>query len=102
MNNKVIISYQKEWGENGAVYTQRVKIPEKLLNCINTKLNEVINNKKHSTITNNFNHVYIQTLHKGKNFTTITTSEIVRYELKKLGVDVSRYLTERNTIIEAY
>lgn len=102
MNKKLIISYQKEWDENGTVYTQTVKIPIELFNSINDKLKEAIKNKKHNTITDNFKHVYIKTLHKGKNFTTITTSEIVRYELAQLGADISRYLTERNTIIEAY
>lgn len=102
MNKKLIISYQKEWDENGTIYRQTVKIPMKLFNHINAKLKEAIKDKKHSTITNNFKHVYIKTLHKGKNYTTITTSGIVRYELEQLGADISRYLTERNTIIEAY
>lgn len=102
MNKKLIISYQKKWDENGTVYRQKVKIPEELFNHINAKLKEAIKNKKHSTITYAFKHMYIKTLHGGENYTNITTSEIVRYELEQLGADVSRYLTERNTIIESY
>lgn len=102
MNKKLIISYQKEWDENGTAYRQKVKIPEELFNHINAKIKEAIKNKKHNTITDNFKHVYIKTLHGGKNYTNITTSGIVKYELEQLGADVSRYLTERNTIIEAY
>lgn len=102
MNKKLIVSYQKKWDENGTVYTQRVKIPMELFNPINDKLKEAIKNKKHSTITYAFKHMYIKTLHRGENYMTITTSEIVRYELEQLGVDISRYLTERNTIIESY
>ena len=102
MNKKLIISYQKEWDENGTAYRQTVKIPEELFDHINAKLKEASKNKKHNTIADNFKHVYIKTLHKGKNYTNITTSGIVRYELKQLGADVNRYLPERNTIIEAY
>lgn len=66
MNKKLIISYQKEWDENGTAYKQTVKIPMELFYLINTKIKEAIKNKKHNTITDNFKHVYIKTLHGGK------------------------------------
>lgn len=101
-NNKLIVSYQPSWDNKGIVYRQTVKVPSELLTILNSKLNKAIEEKGHSTITDNFNHVYISPLQDGKNYTTNTTSKIIKYELGLLGVNVSRYLLDRNTIVEFY
>ncbi|BAF81408.1 hypothetical protein EFP_140 [Enterococcus phage EF24C] len=101
-NNKLIVSYQPSWDNKGTVYRQTVKVPSELLTILNSKLNKAIEEKGHSTITDNFNHVYISPLQDGKNYTTNTTSKIIKYELGLLGVNVSRYLLDRNTIVEFY
>lgn len=101
-NNKLIVSYQPSWDNKGIVYRQTVKVPSELLTILNSKLNKAIEEKGHSTITDNFNHVYISPLQDGKNYITNTTSKIIKYELGLLGVNVSRYLLDRNTIVEFY
>lgn len=101
-NNKLIVSYQKNWDENGTVYTQTVKIPSELLTILNIKINKAIEEKGHSTITDKFNHVYISPLQDGKNYTTNTTSKLIRQELGNLWIDTTRYLSDRNTIVEFY
>lgn len=101
-DNKLIVSYQKNWSENGTVYTQTVKVPSELLTIINTKINKAIKEKSHPTIEDNLRHIFISPLQDGKNYTTNTTSKLIRHELGSLGADITRYLSDRNTIIEFY
>lgn len=101
-NKKLIVSYQKNWDNKGTVYRQTVKVPSELLTILNSKLNKAIEEKGHSTITDNFNHVYISPLQDGKNYITNTTSKLIRQELENLWIDTTRYLSDRNTIVEFY
>ena len=101
-NNKLIVSYQKNWGENGTVYTQTVKVPSELLTIINTKINKAIKEKSHPTIEDNHRHIFLSPLQGKKNYTTNTTSKLIKQELGNLGVDTTRYLSDRNTIVEFY
>ena len=101
-NNKLIISYQKNWDENGTVYTQTVKIPSELLTILNIKINKAIEEKGHPTITDNHRHIFLSPLQDGKNYITNTTSKLIRQELGNLWIDTTRYLSDRNTIVEFY
>lgn len=106
-NNKLIVSYQKNWGEDGTVYTQTVKVPSELLTIINTKINKAIKEKSHPTIEDNHRHIFLSPLFLSplqgkKNYTTNTTSKLIKQELENLGVDTTRYLSDRNTIVEFY
>ncbi|UQT00786.1 hypothetical protein XMKAXML_00009 [Enterococcus phage vB_OCPT_PG13] len=101
-NKKLIISYLPSWDNKGTVYRQTVKVPSELLTTINTKLTKAIEEKGHPTIADNFSYFFISPLKDDKNYTTNTTSKIIKYELGLLGVNVSRYLLDRNTIVEFY
>lgn len=101
-NKKLIVSYQKNWDENGTVYTQTVKIPSELLTILNIKINKATEEKGHPTITDNHRHIFLSPLQDGKNYITNTTSKLIRQELGNLWIDTTRYLSDRNTIVEFY
>ena len=98
-NEKIIVSYQQNWNENGASYNQTVKLNRKLAEKVNEKLVKAKTDKNHVTLTSKTNAIFIHEIFEGVNFTKLTTMAIIKYELEKLGIDTKRILADRNTIL---
>lgn len=97
---KLKISYQKEWSNDGTVYDQKVKVSKSVLTQINEEIMKAKESKVHELFFNNHDYIYLNELKEDKNFTTLTTARIVKNELSKMNIDTKRFKTDRNTIIE--
>ena len=98
-NEKIIVSYQQNWNENGAYYNQTIKLNRKLAEKVNEKLVKAKTDQNHVALTSKTNAIFIHEIFEGVNFTKLTTMAIIKYELEKLGIDTKRILADRNTIL---
>ena len=98
-NEKIIVSYQQNWHENGASYNQTIKLNRKLAEKVNEKLVKAKTDQNHVALTSKTNAIFIHEIFEGVNFTKLTTMAIIKYELEKLGIDTKRILADRNTIL---
>lgn len=113
LDKKIKISYQKQYGNNGTVYTQKITIPKELAFYINSK----IQNEKMCCFRNDnlykkmgiydFNKLdlYLDYIDFDKiNYLSITQLRFIKYYLILNVEDTLKYVrkvkSDRNTILE--
>ena len=105
-NKKIIVSYQKEWNNDGTCYTQTIKISKNFLLFLAKKIDDEIKSNYKNYC--NYAHgdklkaeCYLQQLDttKNKHFLKLTQLRFI-YPYLQFNFDTSRVKTNRNTIIE--
>lgn len=108
-NKNIIISYQKEYGKNGTIYNQTIKISKEIQENFNKYLKEIKNNinfKKQWSNEDLKISCYTECLQEGKNFLTLTMLDLfMKFYLKTLYTPPRKDSTYerikwRNTIIK--
>ena len=103
---KISVSYQKEFGNDGTVYTQTIKISKNFLLFLADKINKEIKSGYKNYCDYAFKDMlkaecYLQKLDtsKNKHFLTLTQLRFV-YPYLQFNFDASRVKTDRNTILQ--
>jgi hypothetical protein len=103
---KIIVSYQKEWGRDGACYTQTVKISHDLFLSLATKIQDEIQGGFSHYCDYAFRDMlkaecYLQPLDtkEKKHFLTLTQLRFI-YLYLRYSCDTARLKLDRNTILE--
>lgn len=107
---KLIISYQKESGNDGTIYNQTIKTNKKIMDLFNKYIKELKEKTIKKFVLSNEDMkilYYLEELQEGKNFTTLTTLDYFKgfyikniYQPPKKDKDIERILLNRNTIIK--
>lgn len=102
---KLIVSYQQQRNTNGngTVYDQQITITKEDMEAINKDINFKLaeaNNKDRHTYEESKIMWYAEPLKVGKNYTKLTTANIVKENLSKLGYDTTKIKNDRNTVVK--
>ena len=105
----IIINYCKQWGNDGTVYTQTIKINKKMAEKFNAYIQELKQEATKKFVFSNADMkilYYLEELKEGKNYTTLSQKDYFIafylkeiYEAPKKDRDFERIL-DRNTIFE--
>lgn len=110
---KISVSYQKEFGNDGTVYTQTIKISKNFLLFLAKKIKDEIKSDYKNHTSNAFKNsgyaygdklkavCYLKELDtsKDKHFLTLTQLRFI-YPYIAFNFDASRVKTDRNTILQ--
>ena len=108
MGKNIKISYQKEFGKNGVVYNQTIKISKEIKENFNKFIREIKNNinlKKQWSNEDLKISCYTDYLQDGKNYVSLTMLDLfMKFYLKRIYEPPKKDLTyerikNRNTII---
>lgn len=112
--DKIIINYRKEWGNDGTVYDQTIKLNKKILKNFNDYVKKrrenIINNFKHSYSNEEMKILYYteELKENQKNYCTLTMLQLfIDFYLKTIYTPPKKDLTFerilwRNTIIKTF
>lgn len=87
------ISYQKKWDKNGTTYDQMISVQMTRTDYL--KMNEIIACYL-VCYERNHDKIYLDTFHKGDNYTTLTQRD---FFLHYWGLKTNKKIKDRNTII---
>lgn len=107
------VSYQKHYGNNGAIYNQTIVVYKPIYlainECILSEIKMGYPNYKHYTHDLNNAKLYLEPLKEGITYLNLTTTKWIKWFLSTymqvLNMDnnqIDRIKTDRNTILKTY
>lgn len=101
------VSYQKEFGNNGTVFTQKIKVNRDVVDRFNKYVNQVknkINDKYKKEHSIDYQHLkiltYLDELYKDYNYLSLTQLHFFMYFMSYYEHKDIKRIKDRNTIIE--